>query len=128
PPTRDGEISGLAASDQPPITAVKRGHSDTAYGISLTPDRKMLATCAADKFVKIWTIPEGKFVKSFEGQTHHVLDVGWMADGKKVASAGADNTVKVWDYDKGEQERTINAHTKQVTRLMFVGKTNQFAT
>jgi WD40 repeat protein len=70
----------------------------------------------------------GKFLKSFEGHTHHVLDVGWKADGKLLASAGADNVVKVWDYEKGEQVRTIPAHGKQVTRLVFIGKTSQFAT
>ena len=47
----------------------------------------------------------GKFVKSFEGHTHHVLDVGWKPDGKLLASGGADNAVKVWDYEKGEQVR-----------------------
>ena len=91
-------------------------------------DQKQIATCSADKFVKVWTIPEGKFVKSFEGHTHHVLDIGWMADGKLLASAGADNTVKVWDFDKGEQARTINAHGKQVTRLLFIGKKADFIT
>ena len=30
--------------------------------------------------------------------------------------------------ETGEQVRTINAHGKQVTRLVFVGKTGQFAT
>src|SRR5205814_632043 len=88
----------------------------------------LLATCSADKFVKIWSIPDGKFIKSFEGHTHHVLDVGWMSDGKLIASAGGDNTVKVWDFDKGEQARTINAHGKQVTRLMFIGKKNEVLT
>jgi WD40 repeat protein len=88
----------------------------------------MIATASADKFIKVWEMPSGKFVKSFEGHTHHVLDVGWMADGKLLASAGGDNTVKVWDFDKGEQARTINAHGKQVTRLMFIGKKNEFLT
>src|SRR5262249_10296676 len=39
-----------------------------------------------------------------------------------------DNVVKVWDFEKGEQVRTINAHNKQVTRLLFLGKTPQFVT
>ena len=73
-------------------------------------------------------VPSGKFVKSFEGHTHHVLDVGWKADGKLLASGGADNIVKVWDFEKGEQVRTINAHSKQVTRLVFVGKTGSSLT
>jgi len=87
-----------------------------------------LATCGADKFVKVWDLPGGKFVKSFEAHTHHVMDVGWQSDGKFLASAGADNAIKVWDFEKGEQARTINGHTKQVTRLLFVGKKSEFVT
>jgi WD40 repeat protein len=36
--------------------------------------------------------------------------------------------VKVWDFEKGEQVRTFQAHLKQVTRLVFVGKGPQLAT
>ncbi|MCI0377191.1 MAG: NB-ARC domain protein, partial [Gemmataceae bacterium] len=45
-----------------------------------------------------------------------------------LASAGGDNTVKIWDFEKGEQIRTINAHGKQVTRLLFIGKKAEFVT
>ena len=69
-----------------------------------------------------------KFIKSFEGHTHHVMGVGWTPDGKKIASCGADNFVKVWDYEKGEKIRDMQGHTKQVTTLFFVGKTPQFVT
>lgn len=127
-PTEDGEIKVYEVPSGKPLLDIKNGHSDTVYGVCFSPDDKMLATCAADKFVKTWEIPSGKFVKAFEGHTHHVLDVGWTPDGKLLASAGADNVVKVWNFEKGEQERTINAHTKQVTRLVFVGKKNEFLT
>ena len=127
-PTVEGEVKVFEAGSWTPIMDVKNGHSDTVYGVSFSPDHKMLATASADKFVKVWEVPSGKFVKSFEGHTHHVLDVGWMADGKLLASAGADNTVKIWDFEKGEQVRTINAHGKQVTRLLFVGKKGEFIT
>ena len=131
-----------ATAYHPLITNIKNGHSDTVYGIAFSPEMQvpvagapgkftptyMIATGSADKFVKVWTLPDGKFVKSFEGHTHHVLDIGWMSDGKLLASAGADNTVKVWDFDKGEQARTVNAHAKQVTRLLFIGKKAEFIT
>jgi WD40 repeat protein len=111
------------------VTDIKGGHSDTVFGVSFSPDGSKLATCGADKFVKVFEVPSGKFLKSFEGHTHHVLDVGWKNDGKLLASAGADNTIKIWDFEKGEQKQTIaNAHAKQVTRLVFVGKTGLFAT
>ena len=127
-PSEDGEIKVYEVPGGKLIKDIKNGHSDTVYGVCFSPDDKMLATCSADKFVKTWELPEGKFIKSFEGHTHHVLDVGWAPDGKLLASAGADNVVKVWDFERGEQARTINAHTKQVTRLLFVGKKNEFIT
>src|SRR5262249_9669432 len=82
----------------------------------------------AEKFVKVLEVATGKFIKSFEGHTPHVLDVGWKFDGKMLASASADNTIKVWDFEKGEQVRTMTGHGKQVTRLLFMGKTPQIVT
>ena len=152
-PTVEGEVKIFEVGTWKLVTDIKNGHSDTVYGLAFSPELQipdegqkqpdpkdknppklkthpafMLATGSADKFVKVWNLPDGKFVKSFEGHTHHVLDVGWMSDGKLLASAGADNTVKVWDFDKGEQARTIAAHGKQVTRLLFIGKKAEFIT
>ena len=33
----------------------------------------------------MFEVPSGKFLKSFEGHSHHVLDVGWKADGQLLA-------------------------------------------
>jgi WD40 repeat protein len=127
-PTADGEIKIFEVKSGTLAVEIKNGHSDTVFGVSFSPDDKMLASCGADKFVKTFALPSGKFQKAFEGHTHHVLGVGWKADGKLLASAGADNVIKIWDFDKGEQVRTINGHGKQVTRLLFIGKSDQFAT
>ena len=128
PPTQDGEVKVFEAATGKLVAEIKNGHSDQVFGVAFAPDGTKLATCGADKFVKVFEIPSGKFLKSFEGHTHHVLDVGWKADGKLLASAGADNVIKVWDYEKGEQVRTITGHTKQITRLQFIGKTPQIVT
>jgi WD40 repeat protein len=127
--TEDGEVKVFDTGTWKQVVEIKKErHSDTVFGVAFSPDGTKLASCGADKFVKVFEIPSGKFLKSFEGHTHHVLDVGWKADGKLLASGGADNVVKVWDYAKGEQVRTINAHNKQVTRLVFIGKSSIFAT
>jgi WD40 repeat protein len=127
-PTADGEVKVYEVGTWKLLTDIKNGHSDTVYGVSISPDSTKIASCGADKFVKVFELPSGKFLKSFEGHTHHVLDVGWKSDGKLLASAGADNQVKVWDYEKGEKVRDIQAHTKQITRLQFIGKTSKFVT
>ena len=36
--------------------------------------------------------------------------------------------MKIWDFEKGEQTKTINAHAKQVTRLLFFAKKSEFIT
>ncbi len=127
-PTQDGEIKIFDAATGNLVVDIKNGHSDTVFGVYFSPDSTKLATCGADKFVKVFEVPSGKFIKSFEGHTHHVLDVGWKADGKLLASAGADNVIKVWDYDKGEQVRTFGNHAKQITRLVFKGNTSEIIT
>jgi WD40 repeat protein len=128
-PTEDGEVKVFEVGTWKPLTDIKAAHSDTVYGLAFSPDGKKLASCSADKFIKVFELPGGKFIKAFEGHTHHVLDIGWKGDGKLLASAGGDNAIKIWDYEKGEQVRTINnAHNKQVTRLVFAGKTPTFVT
>lgn len=62
----------------------------------------------------------GQQLRSYEGHTHHVLDVAWRADGKVLVSGGADQALKVWDFDKGEQIRTIGGHAKQISRLAML--------
>ena len=152
-PTVEGEVKVFEVPTWKLVFDLKNGHSDTVYGLAFSPEMQLpvpgqkepdpkdknppklktfpahlIATCSADKFVKVWNLADGKLVKQFEGHTHHVLDVGWQFDGKLLASAGGDHTVKIWDWEKGEQARTINAHTKQVTRLLFIGKKAEFLT
>jgi hypothetical protein len=128
-PTQEGELKIIDVATGKVTQDIKSNvHSDTVFGVAFSPDDKTLASCGADKFVKTFEVPSGKFLKAFEGHTHHVLGIGWSSDGKLIASAGADNVVKIWDYARGEQVRTINAHTKQITGLAFIGKSNVFAT
>lgn len=139
-PTEDGEIKVFDAAGKL-AHEIKNGHSDTVFAVAFHRSGTLLATAGADKFVKVFELPnEGfgwplgpgptapRFVRAFEGHTHHVMGVGWTPDGKKLASCGADNFVKVWDYEKGEKIRDMQGHQKQVTQLAFVGKTPQFVT
>ncbi|MGL4554438.1 MAG: c-type cytochrome domain-containing protein, partial [Gemmataceae bacterium] len=128
-PTAEGELKLIDPATGKVVQDIKANvHSDTVFGVAFSPDDKSVVSGGADKFVKTFDVATGKFLKSFEGHTHHVMGVGWSGDGKLLASAGADNVVKLWDYEKGEQARTINAATKQLTALAFVGKKNEFLT
>jgi WD40 repeat protein len=141
-PSLDGEIKLLEAATGKVVLDIKNAHTDTVFGLSFSPDGGKLASCSADRLVKIFELPNGKLLKSFEGHTHHVLDVCWKGDGKLLASGGADKVIKVWDFEKGEQLRSFPTprgagkgssnlrqatYSKEVSRLAFVGDKAELA-
>lgn len=120
-PSRGGELKLWDVVSGKLVREFTEAHSDTVFAVEFSADNKLIASCAADKFVKVFDVATGKFVKSFEGHTHHVLGVSWMSDGRTLASSGADNVVKVWDFITGDQKRTIQGFAKEVTSLNFAG-------
>jgi WD40 repeat protein len=124
-PSRSGELKIWNVADGALVKAIPDAHSDTIFGLEFSPDGVYLASSAADRFVKVFNVASGSLYKSFEGHTHHVLDVTWKSDGKVLASCGADNVIKVWDFVTGDQRRTIAGFTKEVTSIGFVGATSK---
>jgi WD40 repeat protein len=121
-PSRSGEVIVWNVAERRPQLTIAESHSDVVYGLSISRDGKYLASCGSDKFVKVFELATGQFVKSFEGHTNHVLDVSWRSDGRFLASSGADNVVKVWNFEVGEQSATITGFGKQVTAIQFMGR------
>lgn len=119
-PTRSGELKlwevgkGLLARSQESL------HSDTVFAVRFSPDGTKLASAAADKFLKVTSVSDGKLLRSFEGHTHHVMAVDWKSDGKQLVSGGADSVIKVWDFDSGDQIRTLQAVGKQITSVRWL--------
>lgn len=119
--SRSGQLTLWNTADGSLVRQFPDAHSDTVYGIEFSADGKLMASAAADKFVKVFDVATGEFVRAFEGHTHHVMDVSWKSDRTTLASAGADNAIKVWNAETGEQARTISTYTRQVTSLQYVG-------
>ncbi len=120
-PSRSGQIKLFDLTTGEEKLTIKEPHSDTVNCLAFSPDGKQLASCAADRFVKLWNLADGKLVRSFEGHTHHVLGIAWRPDGRVLVSSGADMVLKVWDARSGDQLRTVqNQFTKEVTSVSFV--------
>ncbi|MDA0832949.1 MAG: hypothetical protein O3A29_06675 [Planctomycetota bacterium] len=120
-PSRSGQLLLWDVASRSVIREFENAHSDTIFGVDFSRDGKYILSGGADKFVKIFNVETGEFVKAFEGHTHHVLGVSFRADGAFIASAGADNAIKIWNVETGEQARTIATHSKQVTSIHYIG-------
>jgi len=127
-PSRSGQIKLWNLESGELVRELESPHSDTVFSIDFSRDGKLLASSAADRFMKVFEVADGKFVRSFEGHTHHVLGVAWSADGRSLATSGADNVVKVWNALTGDQSRTIAGFGKEVTDIVYVGDTNEVVT
>lgn len=125
-PSRSGELKIWNVADGKLVKHIADAHSDTVFGLEFSPEGQYIASAAADRFIKVFEVATGSRTRSFEGHTHHVLDVGWRADGKVLASAGADNVVKVWDFVSGEQLKTSQPLPKEATSINFVTDTSTF--
>ncbi|MEZ5943570.1 MAG: c-type cytochrome domain-containing protein [Planctomycetaceae bacterium] len=124
-PSRSGEVLLWDLASRNVVREFKEAHSDTVFDIEFSRDGKYIVTGAADKFVKVFNVESGEFVRAYEGHTNHVLGVAFQADGSSLASAGADNAIKIWNTETGEQRRTINNYGKQVTSIDFIGVTDK---
>lgn len=126
PASRFGDVKLYKVADGSLLRDLGEVHSDTVLDMAFSPDGTQLATCGADKLVRIFEIASGKQRLSLEGHTHHVLAVAWQDSGNILASASADGTVKIWNMITGEQQRTVPGFAKEITSLAYVGQTTQF--
>lgn len=126
PASRFGDVKLVKVSDGSIVRDLGEVHSDTVLDIAFSPDGAQLATCGADKLVRVFDLASGKQRLSLEGHTHHVLAVAWQDSGNTLASASADGTVKIWNMITGEQQRTVAGFSKEITSLAYVGQTTQF--
>jgi WD40 repeat protein len=127
-PSRSGEIMLWDVETGDHLASIPNPHSDTVLGLSFSPCGKYLASCGADRTMKVFDVTSGELISTFEGHTHHVLGVSWQADGRTLATGGADNVVKVWDLPSGDQKKTITGFGKEVTSVEFLGLDDKFVT
>jgi len=120
-PSREGELLLWDLDKKTVVRKFENAHSDTINAVKFSHDGKFLLTGSSDKFAKIFEVATGKFVRSFEGHAHHVMDVTWNADQSQIVTAGADNVIKVWNSRTGDQRRTIAGYGKQVSSVEFLG-------
>lgn len=63
-----------------------------------SPDGKMLAIDAEDKFIRIWNLIEKKNLHGIERSWTRYLfsSLDYFPSGDKLVSGSGDNTVKIW--------------------------------
>jgi WD40 repeat protein len=95
-----------------------QGHEDHVNSAAFSRDSRRLATCGADRTVRVWQIDSGA-CQELPGHTAEVFAVAFHPDGTRLATGGRDQAVWLWDLARGEQVARLPGHTSFIWSLAF---------
>ncbi|EKF39662.1 hypothetical protein MOQ_000111 [Trypanosoma cruzi marinkellei] len=90
------------------------GHQGAVFHIQFSPDGTLIASCSADKSVKLWNAADGKFITTFRGHVAPVYHVSWSLDSRLLVSGGRDSTLKLWSVSKRELVEDLAGHCDEI--------------
>jgi WD40 repeat protein len=93
--------------------------SDSVFAVAFSPDGKRLATCSADRTIRVFSVETGAQELLIEDHADWVMDIAWSPDGAKLASASRDKTSKLFDAKTGDSLVTFPAHNEVVYGVAF---------
>ena len=74
-----------------------KGHAEPVLSVTFSPDGSEIASGSNDSTIRLWRTSDGKFLRSFTGQSYSVSAVFLSPDGRRLASAGWADGVTLWD-------------------------------
>lgn len=103
------------------------GHRGKVTGISFSPDGQMLASCSEDGTIKLWQMPDGQLLHSFNNVVEYcdgsfsssgfeVKGIIFSPDGKLLASLDERWEVKLWQIPDGQ---LLHSFKETVTGITF---------
>jgi WD40 repeat protein len=94
--TSEGHIVVVGVSSGT-IQASWKGHEGGAWGLTLSPDGRTLASGGEDRMIRLWETATGRELARWEAHDSGVTALAFSPDGKTLASGGGDGTLKLWD-------------------------------
>lgn len=78
------------------------GHPQTAFGLSFSPNGRVLASADETARIYLWDVKSGKKIREFsrqKGHTRGVQSIAWSKDSKMIATVGKDDVLHVWSVN-----------------------------
>jgi WD40 repeat protein len=105
-----GEVQIWDVARAVALQTVEIGY-DVMYGISFSPDSKLVCVGGADNSVRLVGVDDGKVRLKFDNHSDWVFSTTFSVDGKHFLSTGRDRAVKLVVAENGSFVDDINTHT-----------------
>jgi WD40 repeat protein len=103
-----------------------RAHSQGVLALAVSPDGALLASGSSDKTIKLWSLPEGKLLRTLEGHAGWVESLAVSPDGALLASGDLGGTIKLWSLPEGALVSCLMdlaANESDIKGITYTGET-----
>lgn len=90
---------------------------EAIWGVSFSPDGKLIGTTGRYTLAKLWT-PIGRERVTLRGHGDTVRSLQFSPDGQKIVTASKDKTLKLWNA-RGQLLQTFRGHLADVRSVNF---------
>ena len=99
------------------------GHKLPVLHIAIASDSKLLASCSADKNIRLWGLDFGDCHRALFAHDDSIMALSFIADPPTPAdthtlfSVSKDGTLKSWDADRFQQLQKLSGHHGEIWAL-----------
>jgi WD40 repeat protein len=117
-----GEAGSLASRNPQRENTIKApekpapAHAGQINDLAITPDGKSLISGSADNTVKLWSMPEGRWLTTLPAHPDNVSDLAVTPDGGMLVTACAD-TLRLWSLPEGRLLAVMDEHTDAINTI-----------
>lgn len=97
-----GLTASRAEAEAVPFMVVSQGYSSAVNAVALASDGRRALSAGHDNLLRLWDLPTGLLLKTFDAQTESINAAAFSPDGGKVLSAGDDGRLRLWDAATGQ--------------------------
>ncbi|ORX34153.1 U3 small nucleolar RNA-associated protein 13 [Kockovaella imperatae] len=113
----DYSTSSSGAKGGLKLVGTCKGHRRGVWTVKFSRTDKVIASGAADRTVKLWSLDDFTCLKTFEGHTNSVLRVDFLTHGMQLVTSSSDGLVKLWNIKDEACVRTLDNHEDKVWAL-----------
>jgi WD40 repeat protein len=97
---------------------VLRGHSDTVWRSTWSPDGQRIVTVSVDGTARMWDAASGRELAVLRGHARNVLSATWSPDGRRILMVGSDGTARIYYANLADLLALAESRvTRQLTSL-----------
>eukprot|EP00002_Diphylleia_rotans_P033367 TRINITY_DN7090_c0_g1_i1.p1 TRINITY_DN7090_c0_g1~~TRINITY_DN7090_c0_g1_i1.p1 ORF type:complete len:812 (-),score=137.18 TRINITY_DN7090_c0_g1_i1:340-2775(-) len=101
------------------ITMIRNAHDDAIMAVDYCPSTNEIATCGADKIVKLWDFDTQRLRGTIVGHTADINYILWNHVHECWVTGSDDNTIRFWDVHGSQVFELFHTKGEPITAIAY---------